>query len=132
VPPARTATTTTSTSSTAPAAISLVLHGGGNATVSACGASHHYRTYSAGTSIRLTGIVRPIPAGRWKVKLKVKVCRAGSFSDVAKVVATRDKHHGTFKASFTAQPAGLYAVRAGLYVNGSLTARSNKRHFQTR
>ncbi|MHB8659770.1 MAG: hypothetical protein ACYC91_17845 [Solirubrobacteraceae bacterium] len=120
--------------SSAPSAagpISLVLHGGGDATSTACGATHHYRTYAIGAQVRFSGTVQPIPSGTWKVKLSIKVCAGGGFSDFTKIDVQRDKHRGTFSGSFPAPAAGRYSVRAELYVNGSVSAKSNKRHFET-
>jgi len=112
--------------------IALVLHGGGNAAIQACGSEHHYRTYAVGTTVAFSGTVSPIPSGRWKVKLKVKVCSGGSYSPFAKLDALRDKHTGTFSGSFQAPAAGVYDARAVLYLAGSEAAKSNKRHFATR
>jgi hypothetical protein len=111
--------------------ITFAIKGGGDASVDACGAIHHYRTYAVGSQVRFAGTVRPIPSGRWKVKLKIKVCAGGSFAPFAKFDALRDKHRGTFSGSFAAPPAGAYSVRAVLYINGSSSGDSLKRHLQT-
>jgi len=111
--------------------ITFAIKGGGDASVDACGAMHHYRTYAVGSQVRFAGTVRPIPSGRWKVKLKIKVCAGGSFAPYAKFDALRDKHRGTFSGSFAAPPAGLYSVRAVLYINGSSSGDSLKHHVQT-
>ncbi|HEX8977345.1 MAG TPA: hypothetical protein VF781_12590 [Solirubrobacteraceae bacterium] len=113
-------------------AVTLLLHGGRNATLGACGAEHHFRAYSAGTIVRYTGVVSPIPSGRWKVKLKIKVCTKGRFTEVGKIEALRNKHTGAYGGRFQAPAAGTYEARALLYVNGAESAKSRKRHFLTR
>lgn len=101
--------------------------------MSACGAVHHYRVYPSGTPISYSGSVQSPPAARWKVKLRVKLCRAGTFSDFARFDAQRrNRRTGTFSGTFTAPAAGAYSIRAVLYINGSATAQSAKRHFSTR
>lgn len=117
---------------TGSASISLRLHGGGSATISACGVTHHYRTYAVGATVSFSGKVSPRPSGTWKVKVKIKVCTGGAFQDFTKIDAQRDKHHGTFSGTFPAPAAGLYAARAELYVNDSVVADSDKRHFASR
>lgn len=122
--------------STAPTArtpaVTLLLHRGANVNIGACGAEHHYRAYAVGVTVRYSGAVSPIPSGRWKVKLKIKVCTGGTFTDVGKIEALRDKHTGSFSGSFLAPAAGAYEARALLYVNGSESSKSRKRHFVTR
>jgi len=81
--------------------------------------------------VGFSGTVQPIPSGTWKVKLSIKVCSGGGFSDFTKIDVQRDKHRGTFSGSFPAPAAGRYSVRAELYVNGSVSAKSDKRHFAT-
>jgi hypothetical protein len=92
---------------------------------------HHFRTYAAGASLAFRGSVNPIPSARWKVKLKIKVCARGQFQDFTKFDVSTNKHRSTFKGTFAAPPAGLYYVRADLYVNGAVTAESDKTHFST-
>ncbi|MHB8658649.1 MAG: hypothetical protein ACYC91_11965 [Solirubrobacteraceae bacterium] len=130
--PQTTPTTTTTPVSSGATVVLLLLHGGGNATISACGATHHYRTYAAGSPVSYSGSVQPVPAGRWKVKLHIKVCQGGSFADFAKVEAVRDKRTGTFTGTLNAPAAGEYSVRAVLYVDGTARAESPKRHLVTR
>jgi hypothetical protein len=65
------------------------------------------------------------------VKLKMKVCTGGRFADFTKVATQRDKHRGTFNGSFSAPPSGRYSVRAVLYISGSASIESAKRHFET-
>jgi hypothetical protein len=138
-PTTTTSTTTTATTTASPAPtttspsgpLTVDLHGGGDAMVSACGETHHYRTYAAGTTIAYTGTVSPIPQARWKVKLQIKICAGGTYIDVMKLDATRNKHTGAFSGTFTALPGGLYYARAELYVNDSEISDSDKVHFKT-
>ena len=66
------------------------------------------------------------------MKLKIKVCSGGAFQDFMKLQTVPDKHDGTFGGSFKVPPAGIYELRATLYVHGDKVARSDKRHFVTR
>lgn len=127
-----TPSTPAATPSQTPAAgpISVDLHGGGDVTVTACGETHHYRTYAARSRIAYTGTVSPIPHRAWKVKLKIKICRGGSFVDYEKLDATRNKHTGAFSGTFKAPRAGLYYARADLYLNGSESSESDHVHFK--
>jgi hypothetical protein len=135
--PATTTTSTTTATSPAPAttspsgSVTVDLHGGGDATVTACGETHHDKTYAAGTAIAFSGTVSPIPQARWKVKLQIKICAGGTYIDVMKLDATRNKHTGGFSGTFTALPRGLYYARVELYVNDSEVSDSDKVHFKT-
>jgi len=82
--------------------------------------------------VSFNGTVRPVPSGRWKVKVKLKVCRGTAFQVLSSVTAVKDKHRGTFTGKFTALAPGHYFARASLYVAGRRTARSDKRHVATR
>ena len=112
--------------------VTLLLHDGSNVSIAACGAEHHYRAYAVGATVKYSGAVSPIPSGRWKVKLKIKVCTGGRFTDVGKIEALRNKHTGAYSGSFQAPAAGIYEARATLYLNGAESAKSRKRHFVTR
>lgn len=123
----------TPSTSTRPAAfvVTLLLHGGGRATISACGSSHRYRTYPTGSSISFSGKVTPVPSGHWKVKLHLKACRGGSFTDFAKLDSRRDKHTGAFSGTFSAPAPGRYSVHAVLYLGGSPSTKSLGHHLAT-
>jgi hypothetical protein len=110
--------------------VAFRLHGGTRATVTACGAQHHDHVYSPGSKIVFTGAVKPLPAARWKVKVKIKVCQGGTYVDVVKLRVPVDKHTGSFSGSWTAPAAGSYEATARLYVNDVETAKSAARHFQ--
>ena len=117
----------------AASAISFDLLGrSGDATSGVCGATRHYRTYGRGELIGLSGRVSPVPSAIWKVKVKVEVCAGASFSDLAKIEPTLDKHQGTFTGSFPAPAPGFYRARAELYVNDSITTKSTDEHFKIR
>jgi len=124
-------TTTTQPKASITYAISILLHGGGSLHARACGAAHHFRTYATGAPVRVTGTVRPIPTGSWKVKIKIKVCHGGSFGDFIRLDASRDKHHGTFSGSFPAPAPGDYEARAELYVSDTRVARTEEKHIAT-
>lgn len=109
--------------------VSLNLKGGEASVRTACGAQHHYTRYAAGSHIEFAGSVAPVPAGRWKVKVKLKECRGGAFVAVGKVEPVRDKHSGAFRGTLPRLGAGAYFARASLYEAGRETARSDKRHF---
>ena len=106
------------------------LHGGSNATVNACGAPHHDKVYSSGSMIHFTGAVTPVPPAQWKVKIKIKVCQNGTWSDLTKFQVPVNKRTGTFDGRFAAPPAGLYAATARLYVTDVEDASSLERHFE--
>jgi len=123
---------TTGTTTPAGPVVVLNLKGGGNVQASACGSTHHYATYRAGTSVEFDGTVRPVPSGRWKVKVKVKVCRGTAFQELSGVTAIEDKHRGSFSGTLPALAPGHYFARASLYLAGRRTSRSDKRHVATR
>ncbi|HET9718894.1 MAG TPA: hypothetical protein VFP55_02335 [Solirubrobacteraceae bacterium] len=106
------------------------LHGGGNATVTVCGAAHHDKVYPAGSLIHITGVVSPVPPAQWKVKVKIKVCQNGSWVDQSKFQVPVDKATGTFDARFAAPGPGMYAATARLYITDVQDATSLERHFE--
>jgi hypothetical protein len=112
--------------------LTLEVKGGRSQNLTACGSTHHYTVYASGSPVEFAGAVSPVPAGRWKVKLKLKVCRSGAFQDVQKLETTRDKHTGAFRGMLPALPRGTYFARATLYENGQSVARSDKGHLAIR
>jgi hypothetical protein len=112
--------------------VTLDLKGGRSEQIEACGSSNHYTVYSSGSPIEFAGAVSPVPAGRWKIKVKLKSCRGSAFQDAQKVEATRDKHTGAFRGTLPGLPRGTYFARAALYENGQAVARSDKGHFAVR
>jgi hypothetical protein len=117
-----TTTATTTTPSARPVPITLDLHGGGNASLLACGAQHHFRTYAGGSSIAFTGRVRPRPSGQWKVELHTKICQGGVFQDFLKYDAHINPRTGAFYGTFRAPPRGLYEFESVLYLGSTETA----------
>jgi hypothetical protein len=95
----------------------------------ACGVTHHYTAYRAGTTIRFRGTISS--HARSAVKLKLKACTAGAFrpsGDAAAEVRRSD----TYKGSFPAPTPGTYFARAELKLSGALVARSDKHYFEVR
>jgi hypothetical protein len=112
--------------------IALDLKGGSNETATACGSQHHYAVFRRGQTINYSGTVKPVPSRRWKVKVKIKTCRGGTFQELAKVEATRSKATGRFSGSLPAGGPGRYFARVSLYEGGVQTARGDKRYFVVR
>jgi hypothetical protein len=99
-------------------AVSLsVLGSSGNLNGVACGKQEPFEHYSAPAQVRYAGTVSPVPAGRWKVKLKLKICRGGSFVEVGsqKIVGQAS---GRFDGAFPIAKAGSYSLRAKLEGSG--------------
>jgi hypothetical protein len=94
-----------------------VLGSSGNLNATACGKQEPFEHYSAPAQVRYTGTVSPAPSSRWKVKLKLKICRGGSFVDVGsqKIVGQAS---GRFDGVFPIAKAGSYSVRAKLEGSG--------------
>jgi hypothetical protein len=109
--------------------VTLNMKGGRSQNINACGSTNHYTVYSSGSPIKFAGTVSPVPAGRWKIKLKLKTCRSSAFQDAQKVDAVRDKATGAFRGKLPALPPGTYFARAALYENGQPVARSDKGHL---
>lgn len=112
--------------------VTLDLKGGRSQDLTACGAVHHYAVFGSRGGQEFAGTVTPAPAGRWKVKVKLKVCRHGAFTTIAKVPASRDKHTGAFRGVLPRLPQGAYFARASVYLNGVRRVASDKRHFAIR
>jgi len=121
-----TTTTPTTTTSTTPSAasvsVTLDIHGGGNASLVACGSPHHFRTYAAGSTLSFSGTVQPPPTGQWQVKLHSKICQGGTYQDFIKVDAHVNRRTGAFHGTFSAPPPGLYEFEAVLYLGGTESA----------
>jgi hypothetical protein len=110
--------------------VTINLQGGtGSRTLMACGDTHHYVVYRAGTRIQISGVVRPVPRA-FRVKLKVKQCVHGAF----RAIWSADAHTrsgGTYRGAFLARHEGVYFARAYLHI-GPLVTKSLKKHFQVR
>lgn len=111
--------------------VSLDLIGGrSTGPVAACGVTHHYTTYTAGSTIGFRGTISS--RGHWSVKLKLKACSAGAFQSAGE--ASAKVHAGKeYKGSFPAPIGGYYFARAEVKQDGGTTAgRSDKRYFEVR
>lgn len=110
--------------------LSLKLVGGSNGGgITACGLTHHYTSYAAGSTIKFRGAISS--PGSWSVKVKLKACSGGAFRPSGDAPAK--VHSGVrFKGSFPAPIGGYYFARAELNRGGSRVARSDKRYFQVR
>ena len=107
---------TTATGSSAPAGsgITLQLLGGAqNLNATACGKQEPFEHYPAPAQVKYTGQVSPAPSGRWKVKIKLKLCNGKSFVDIAsqKIVG---QPSGRYDGVFAVSKPGYYSVRAEL------------------
>lgn len=94
-----------------------VLGGSGNLNATACGKQEAFEDYSAPAQVRYTGQVSPAPSSRWKVKLKLKICKGNAFVDQGsqKIVGQTS---GRFDGIFPVAKAGFYSLRATLEGNG--------------
>ena len=107
-----------STSSTASSSggttVTLQLLGGsGNLNATACGKQEPFENYSAPAQVRYTGMVTPAPGGRYKVKLKLKLCNGKSFVDTAsqKIVGQTS---GRYDGVLPVTKPGYYSLRTTL------------------
>ena len=112
------------------AQLTLRLRGATKASVSACGATHRTALYRRGQRIIIAGSVAPIPAGRFSVHIKLKLCRGGVYVPAGELRAVVHKHNGSFAARLPPLMKGAYFVRASLLVGSRRTTRSEKRHFE--
>jgi hypothetical protein len=109
--------------------VSLSLAGGSsNQNAVACGKQEAFEQYTAPAQVRYTGTVSPAPSGRWKVKVKLKECRGGSFVDTGsqKIVG---QPSGRFDGVIPVSERGAYSLRATL--EGSGRPQSEKVYLQT-
>jgi hypothetical protein len=112
------------------ASVSLTLvgaSGGGEAAV--CGGTRTYAIYPAGGTIRFRGAISN--AGAWKVKVKLKACRADAFQPAGEAAAMLPSKT-SYTGSFPAPIAGHYVARAELEQGGVRIARSGKAYFEIR
>ena len=109
-----------SSSGGAPASsgVTLTVSGAkGNLNATACGKQEAFYDYGAPAQVSYSGTVRPPPSGRWKVKIKLKRCVGGSFTDAdsQKIVGQNDGH---FSGVFPVPGKGSYSLRARLEGHG--------------
>ena len=96
--------------------LSLV-SGSSNLNAVACGKQEAFEQYTAPAQVRYTGTVSPAPSGRWKVKVKLKLCRGSSFvdADSRKIVG---QPGGRFDGVMPVSERGAYSLRASLEGDG--------------
>lgn len=92
------------------------------------------RVFKAGTRLKYNGYVRPAPAAKFKVSLKIEYCnrRSGRFVRVATVQFRGKRAIGYFKAFYRAPRAryrGTTYYKARVEVGGR---RSNNRYYGIR
>jgi hypothetical protein len=107
-----------------------LLGGSGNLNAVACGKQEPFEAYAAPATVRYTGTVSPAPSGRWKVKVKLKVCQGGTFVDSTsqKLVG---QPSGRFDGVLAVPQAGSYAVEAH-YEGGGTAPESQKVYLQVK
>jgi hypothetical protein len=94
--------------------VSLSITGGtGNLNAVACGKQEPFEHFTAPAQVHYSGTVSPAPSGRWKVKIKLKVCNGTTFVDSAsqKIVG---QPSGAFDGIFPVLKPGSYSLRAEL------------------
>lgn len=106
----------TSSAASAPGAttVTLSLAGGtGNLNAVKCGKQEPFEHYPAPAQVQYSGMVSPAPSGRWKVKIKLKICRGGGFVDVSsqKIVGQTS---GRYDGIFSITAPGAYSLRTEL------------------
>jgi len=116
------------TAVSASSGVSLSITGGtGNLNAVACGKQEPFEHYTTPAQVHYSGTVTPAPSGRWKVKVKLKVCNGKSFVDAAsqKIVG---QPSGQFDGIFPVLKAGSYSLRAT--VEGGSRPESPKLYLQ--
>jgi len=105
-------------SSSSGAGVTLSISGAkGNLNAAACGKQEAFYDYAAPAQVSYSGTVSPVPSGRWKIKIKLKHCVSGAFSDAdsQKIVGQND---GDFSGVFPVPAKGAYSLRARLEGHG--------------
>jgi hypothetical protein len=108
----------------------LSLSGGsGNLNAVACGKQEAFEDYAAPAQVKYTGTVSPAPKGRWKVKVKLKVCRGSAFADstTQKLVG---QPGGRFDGVIPVPSAGSYSLEA--HFEGGSSPESEKVYLQVK
>ena len=111
--------------------VTLQLRGeSGHEELLACSLVHRYATFSARGRIAYAGSVRPAPAGRWKVKVKIKRCVDGRFQDSGadRIFGTPD---GNYSGYLRPPGVGVYFARVR-YRAASGDILSDKSYFEVR
>ncbi len=109
-------------------AVSLV-GGTGNLNAVACGKQEAFENYAAPASVHYTGTVSPAPSGRYKVKVKVKLCQDGKFVDSTsqKIVG---QPAGRFDGVLSVPERGSYSIEA--HFEGANSPESEKVYLQVK
>ena len=118
--------------------ITLNLKGGyQNQTRVACAQRNHYSVYHRGGTLRMDGYVSPAPAlpdGAWRVKIKVKRCKAGRFVEIwhgyarGNGVTLNGVKVGHFRRTYRMRSTGYFFARA-YYYGTHPRIRSRAEHF---
>ena len=104
--------------------ITLNLKGGRSQNKTACSALHHYAAFHKGRRLRMDGYVTPAPAlpdGSWRVKIKIKQCKAGRFVTIwqrhalGNSVLVNGAKEGHFRISYRMRKKGYFFARAYYY-----------------
>jgi hypothetical protein len=119
--------------------ITLNLKGGyGNQQRTACSARHHYTLYHRGGTLKMDGYVTPAPAlpdGTWRVKVKIKQCKAGRFVTIwqrharGNGVLLNGVKVGHFRISYRMRSTGYFFARA-YYYGYQPRIKSDAQHFR--
>jgi hypothetical protein len=121
-----------------PTAISLALQGGTTQNVTGCKQLNHYQAYKVNTKMTMEGYVTPAPAfpdQAWKVKIKIKMCKAGKFVTVAQPhvlgngVLVNGVKEGHFKYTRALKVKGFFFARAYYYTTPTTSIVSTDEHF---
>jgi hypothetical protein len=96
----------------------------------ACESVHDYAQFRAGRPIKYDGTVRPMPARRWKVKVKIKRCVDGRFQDSG-ADRVPGVSGGRFAGKIQPPGKGVYFARAR-YRDAKGDVVSDKEFFQVR
>jgi len=118
--------------------ITLNLKGGyKNQTRVACAQRNHYTVYHRGGTLKMDGYVSPAPAlpdGAWRVKIKVKRCKAGRFVEIwhgyarGNGVTLNGVKVGHFRKTYRMRSTGYFFARA-YYYRTHPRIRSRAEHF---
>ncbi len=118
--------------------ITLNLKGGyENQTRVACAQRNHYTVYHRGGTLKMDGYVSPaptLPDGAWRVKIKVKRCKAGRFVEIwhgyarGNGVTLNGVKVGHFRKTYRMRSTGYFFARA-YYYRTHPRIRSRAEHF---
>ena len=104
-----------------------------NRQLAACGIKHHYTFYHRRHRIPFDGTVNPAPHHSFRVKVKVKKCRSGSFRTVFAIHVRGSGSTGHFRGHLRSPGRGFFYARAyfyGIPPQKHAVARSDKEFFR--